>query len=401
MKRILSVILFIFIAVSASGCALNILPEKIEINKLMMVQAVGVDKDLKDPNNVCITVLSKKQAMGGKSGEQANPKGIVLSDKAPTFLEAEREFQSYSDKRMFWGHVDFYLVGEEAAREGIARYIDFFSRDNDMRVVSKVYIIKGSTAREFIEKSSTGEYYMPDRLRGIGENSKLYAGAQELELLEFIQWLNNKYSCAVAPVLSLKQTEHSKKEGDQPPMDIDLNGYAVFKNLKLVNIIDKDMARGENFLLNRITTGVIQVKDPDGEIVGLDIIEHRTKISPSFKDGELKGMKVKVTLSSNINETHSTTIRFTEDMLNYLSNKQSDAVKKQIEGVIRLAQENNTDFVDMANVFGTYHPVLWDKYKKKWDEIFPSLPISVEVDSKINRTYDIREPNGFFEEEHK
>ena len=299
MKNVLLIILILAIVTSTAGCTFNIIPKRLEINELMMIQAVGVDKDVKDPDNICITLHSKKQTSGGKSGEQSKLESIILSNEAPTFLEAEREFQSYSDKRIFWGHVDFYLVGEEAAKEGIARYIDFLARDNDMRSVSKIYIIEGSTAKEFIEKSSTGEYFMPDRLKAIGVNSNLFAGSQELTLLEFMQWLNNKYSCAIAPVLTLKQKQDTKMEGRQPPMDVDLNGYAIFKNLKLVNIIDKHMARGENFLLNRIITGVIQVKDLSGDMIGLDITSHKTKISTVFEEGELKGMKVKVTFAES------------------------------------------------------------------------------------------------------
>lgn len=242
---------------------------------------------------------------------------------------------------------------------------------------------------------------MPDRLKAIGENSKLFTGSQELELLEFMQWLNNKYSSAVAPVLYLRQKENVKSEEEQPVMDIELNGYAVFKNLKLVTIVDRTQARGENFLLNRVVTGVIQVKDLSGEVVGLDIIDSHTRITPIFKNGELQEMSVKVKLSSNVDEVHSNLKIFTEDTLSLLSKEQSNVIKNEIEQVIKTAQENNADFVDMANVFSTRHPILWQKYKDRWDEVFPELPIRIEVESKINRTYDIRQPNGFFEGEDK
>ncbi len=400
-------ILFIFtiiITILLTGCSKGILPRRIEINELMMVSAVGVDKDPKDPNNICITIISEKKSDGqsGKSGVgEEKSKSIILSNEAETFLEAEREFQTFSDKQMFWGHVEYYLIGEEAARDGVAKYIDFLSRDHEARGNSKVYIIEGATAKDFIEKSSTGEYFMPDRIKAIGDNSRLVTGSQELELVEFLQWLNNKYSCAVAPVLYLKSKDKEKKEGEQPSMSFDLGGYAIFKDLKLTGIIDKSMTRGENFLLNRVITGNIHVKDPEGKMVGLEIMSSSAKIEPEFENGNLKRINIEVKMSTNVDEVHSTSSIFTKDILKFLSNEQSKVIKEEIEQVISYAKENNTDFVDIANIFETNHPVKWNKYKDRWDDIFPSLSIDVEVKSRINRTYDIREPSGVLEEEHK
>jgi spore germination protein KC len=336
-----------------------------------------------------------------------------LSNTSATFLQAGREFQTSSDKKMFWGHIDYYLIGEEAAKEGVAKYIDFLSRDNEIRGNSKVYIIKGATAKEFIEKTGAEETFMPDRLKAIEENAKLVTGAQDLELYEFLVWLNNKYSSAVAPVLCLKPKENNQgeeqgdKQGDeqkdkgQHSMDFDLGGYAFFKNLKLVDIMGKEMTRGENFLLNRVTSGAIEVKDPEGNMVGLEIIDNSTKISPKFEKNELKEVNIKVKLSSNVGEVHSTSDIITKNILDFLANEQSNIIKNEIERVIAYAQGNNTDFVDIANVIESKYPTKWVKYKERWDEIFPDLLINVEVRSRINRTYDIREPSGVFEEEHK
>lgn len=404
MKKVFIFLFLSIIPTLLAGCSTEFLPERVEIDKLTLIRAVGVDKGFKDPSNICITIVSKevKEGKTGKADTQSQKQeAVVMSNEAATMLEAEREFQTYSDKRMFWGHVDFYLISEDAAREGISKYIDFFARDHEFRDNAKIYIIKDSSAKEFIEKSSTGNYFMPDRLKAIGENSILFTGSTELKLMDFMQWLNRKHSSAIAPVLYLKQKEEGGNKNGNIPLDIELDGYAAFKNLKLVTFINRKLARGENFLLNRVTSGVIQVKDPAGKMVGLDIIDSRTKISTVFRNGELLGMSVKVKLSSNVDEVHSSMKIFTEDTLNFLTQEQSNLIKTEIEQVIGTAKENNADFVDMASVFDTYHPVLWQKYKDRWDEIFPKLPVTVEVDSKINRTYDIREPNGFFEEEHK
>lgn len=405
MKGVLAFLAAVIIASAAAGCGTTeFLPERTEIDKLLMIRAVGIDKGIKAAENIRVTALGKESEAGqggGAGGQSQKEKALVLCNEAPTILEAEREFQTYSDRKMFWGHTEYVLISEDAARENIGRYIDFLIRDHEMRVNSKIYIIRGSTAEEFIEKSSTGEYFMPDRLRAIGENSKLLSGARELEMLEFMQWLNNKYSSAIAPVLYLRKAENGKNEEVNQAMEIEIGGYAAFRNLKLITFLDKEETRGENFLLNRVLTGVIEVKDKSGDMVGLDIISSSARIDIAFDAGELQGMIVKVKLISNVDEVHSTNNIFTEENLNYLSTEQSAIVKKEIEKVIKTAKENKIDFVDMADEFSKKHPVLWQKYKDKWEDIFPALPVTVEVESRIHRTYDIREPNGYTREEWK
>lgn len=402
MQKIKAFVVAAVLTALLSGCT-NLFPERTEIDDLLIIDVIGLDKDAENPDKICMTVLSKKKAEtpGGESGAAQSSKNIILSSNAATSIQAARNFQTSLDKKVFWGHVEYYLIGEAAAREGINKYIDLLTRDHEMRGNSKIHIVEGTSAKEFIEKSGTGEYYLLDRLDAIGKNAELITGASEVELVEFMLWLNSEYMCAVLPTIKLKPREGGKKEGTEPPMDIDLGGYAVFKDLKLVSILDRRMTRGKNFLLNKVKSGIIEVKDPDGNVVGLEIIEGGASIKPVFEKDELKEVKVSAELTSNIDEVHSTSLFFEKDVLKHLSEEQSKIIKGEIEGAIAYAKENNTDFVDIANVIETKHPIKWLKYKDRWDEVFPNLQVNVEVVSKINRTYDIREPSGVYEEEHK
>ena len=405
MKKVSLLVSFLIIGLLFNGCSMALLPERIEINKLNLIRIVGIDKGIKNPDDICITILTKKiqqqQSGGSENSGQKAEQPLILTNEDPTLMKADREFQTYSDKRMFWGHVEYLLVGEEAAKEGIAKYIDYFVRDTSFRIKANIYIIKGTTAKDFISQSSMGEYYLPDRLEALNENSKLLTGWQGLELLEFLQWLNNKYSSAVAPALCLKEIENPISEDDKPSIDVRLDGYVIFKNLKLVTEINLKQERGENFLLNKVVTSAIQITDPSGKMVAMDIIDNKTDTSPVIKNGKLKGMTVKVEFSSNINEVHSTSDIFDESTLKYLNDEQSKIIKNEIEAVIKIAKDNNADFIDMAGSFEMKRPTMWKKIKDKWDDIFPTIPISVEVKSKINRTYDIIKPNSRFWEEHK
>lgn len=422
LKRIALIIIALTILVFGAGCSM-VMPERLELDKLFLIRVVGVDKGIENPDSFRVTVLGKdqraKSSQAQQEGGAQSDENIVLSDEGLTFFEAGRKFQTYTDKRVFWRHADYLLIGEDATKEEIVKWIDIFCRDSEIRSASHVFIVQGSTAREFIEqssKSSSETSFLPDRLRAISQNSKFITGPQSMELIELMYWLNEPYSCPVLPVIRLSQIEKESKQqegqqqggqqqggqqqgGQQPSiMDLDLGGYAVFKDLKLAHIIDKDLVRGTNFLLNKVSLGTVSVQDPEGGTVGLEITSSDTKIDPVVKDGQLLEMKVEVHFSSNIIEIHSPHLYLNKATLKFLEEGQANIIKDEIERVIQTAKQHNTDFIDMANTFSTKHPMLWEKHKEKWEEIFPALPISVEVESKINRTYDVR--NGIIRREH-
>jgi len=397
------VLITVMMTISLFGCT-SILPNMNEIDKLDLVRIAGVDIDPKNPDNIRVTILSKKstaqsQGQGGQSGgaQSGSSQGEVVSNSAATLFEAERQLQTSSAKQLFWGHVDYYLISEKAARRGIGKYMDFFARDHETRDNANIYIIKGTTAEKFINKASKGDTFLPDLLTGIDANSILVTGPQEMTLMEFMEDIDNKGSAIVAPVLYLKSNKGEKKAQES----VDLDGYAVFDQLKLVKFLDKKMTIAENFLLNQVKTSIIEVKDSHKKMIGLELINSSTKIAPYYENGELKGFNVKVKFTTNVDEVHSTSNIFTEEDLNFITNKQSEEVKNEIKKVISFAQKNKIDFLGVGKTFDTNHPVKWAKYKDKWKQIFPNLSFNVEVESKINRTYDIREPNGVLEEDHK
>lgn len=395
LKKRFALLFVVFSMVITSGCE-QILPERIEITDLNIIRAIGIDKDENTPGNICVTLISKQEKKEENSEESGGTaqkgKAEVMIKSARTILQAERELQSHSDKRVYFGHVKFFLIGEEAAREGITKHIDFLARDHDIRHNSKVYIVEGMTAREFIEKTSTMDYFLPDLLKALGQNSKNFAGANEVMLHEFLYDINKKQSCAIVPTIKISP---EKEE------EIDLGGYAVFKDLALKFITDLWEVRAINLLKKIPVKNPIELNDPNGYMVALDIYDSKADIKAVKKDGELQAVKVEVVFSTNINEVHNASTLFTEEALDQLTDKQSNIIRSELEAVIKKAKEQNTDFVNFATTIETKQPILWRKYLDKWEEVFPNLPVSIEVRSKIHRSYTIREPSGVVEEELK
>ncbi len=111
MKR-LAVLLISALLLMLGGCKSGMLyADMREIDQLELIQTVGLDAS---DSEVRATAASGMRVGGGSP--------TVLENTSPTAARAMRLMQNYSSKKyIFYGHVRYLLVGEDAAREGLGR----------------------------------------------------------------------------------------------------------------------------------------------------------------------------------------------------------------------------------------------------------------------------------------
>ena len=377
------------------------LPMREEIDELNLIRVIAVDKS-EVHNQIKVTVTSQKAAgdSGGQSGEgeasSGNEQVIVLSSMEKTVQAAIRHFQTYTNKHVFWGHSNFYLIGEDAAKEDIVKYLDFFARDHNLRPNSEVYIIYGQ-AGDILERSNLPGFFIADFLESLKENKKYLATSGSMEVLQLMVDLDENRIFGIAvPTLSL-DGELTKAKGTQHPLTkgVRVEGYAVIKDFKLVGYINQSDSRGYNLIKNEGYKAAFDITDQEGEDVGMEIMGVQTKIIPRVENGQLVGVRIISRIEANIDEVHTKRDIFKEDSLKYLEHQQSEVIKKEMENIVKLAKKLNADFLGIGKAVHQKHPVLWERMKDQWNELFQELDIEIKVESHINRTYDIREPNGY------
>ncbi|KJS19998.1 MAG: hypothetical protein VR72_16215 [Clostridiaceae bacterium BRH_c20a] len=401
-KYLLAGVLLVF-SFLMNGCGeKTFLPERKELVDLELIEAVGIDKSPDNPEDIRVTITSKMDKQGAGAGRmeatgQAAQGGgaVVVSSEGKTVSEAARIFQTYNKKQVFWGYADFFIIGEEAAREDLIKYLDLLSRGQALRHNARIFIVKDATAEELLAISKTGALYVPQLLNILLSSTGLMSVFGRLELIELMGRLDDEYSDVIIPALRIAQKDPiGQKKDESDEIEIRLEGYAVFKDAKLIAFADKPESMGINFITNKVKSGVVNVKDSTDREVALEIIKANTKIIPRF-DGDTVSVLVKAAVESNVAEMHSTIDIFNKDELEKLEEQQAAAVKQYMETAVKLAQINNTDILDIADRIYHKHPVKWQSLKGRWKEIFPNIRFDFEVASAVKRTYDIRQPNKY------
>ena len=188
--------------------------------------------------------------------------------------------------------------------------------------------------------------------------------------------------------------QSAQSSGEQSTKTALLDGYAVFKNYKLVDYIGASEARGVNLLFNKLRNDALVVSGPDGGYVGLKVTHGSAKVQPEFEGDVLRRLRIEMQFSADINEIRGEENEINDELLTQLE----DALcRREISFVIKAiqkSQELEADFLALGAHVECNAPGKWYQIKDQWQDIFPTLEIVVTAEARVNRTYDIAGPIG-------
>lgn len=370
-----------------SGCAM-IAQGRTEIDKIFITRIISID-EAKD-GRIMVTLTTKSISGGGGGQQQKETSENVVSD-GTTMADAHKNLLVHTDKKPSFGHTEYILFGEAIAKKGIKPYLDYISRYNEFRYNSKIYIVKGDTANSLVRKSSTAKLFVGDRISRNEENEILTSLSGAVSLNEALLIFDRQNLDLFIPSIELsKATAVGENAATH---DILLKGYAVFKKDKLSYFTSAEEARGINWMMNRIGSGVILVKNNLGEKVALTIIVGKTKVKPKITGNEMQ-CDVNAAFTTNISEIMGDKTILDNKSIEELTALQNDAIKKEIENTIAKAQKINSDQFSIISKFIIRYPMMKDYFMENWHKLYPDIKFNVTVKSYIKGTYMINEPSG-------
>lgn len=116
------------------------------------------------------------------------------------------------------------------------------------------------------------------------------------------------------------------------------------------------------------------------------------KIIPRIDNTAKLSAAIKIGLSTNLGEIQGVEDVFSKDNLKNLKEQQEKIIENEVLQVIQYAQKEGLDFFGAAFQYNYRYPRLWDRYESNWSEYFRKIKFSVNVESKINRSYTLTEP---------
>ena len=381
-----------------SGCEESrFFPRMTEISDFEVAQVFGIDKK---GDEIEITIVADRSSPGedGSGGKITE----IISFTGITVVEAISKMDIHSDKRQHLGYVDFLLIGEEAARDGLVKYLDFFTRDYESRYSTNVFIVRGETAKDFLLNTASEERSIDEALSNISELVHGLSVTHFLRIIDLIGSLGTPQRATVVPALESKEIDFGKMLGvEMPEQTFVPAGFAFIKDFKLVDYFEAELAPTYNFLVDQARTATYSVPAGDGKYVALNVHCKRTTLKSTWENGRLEGVKLELMLYCLLNEQHGESYIFSDAELAAISDTICRQTEEKLKQIIAQSQDLGQDGIALAERIRMESPLKWSRsgLADKWDEIFPTLKIDVTVHAQIRRTYDMREPLGYFSAE--
>ncbi|KAB3530769.1 Ger(x)C family spore germination protein [Alkaliphilus pronyensis] len=392
MKRLMILCSIILLVGLFNGCK-NPIDGRSEIDKIMFVTVFGIDSIASDNDSVKITLTSPMVTQAQEEGSQGNTDFHVITSQGKSVFEAIRNTLFFTDKRVFLGHVGYIIIGEDAAKKDIANLLDFFTRDHEIRLNSEVLVVKGQTAEELIKSMRGDKELLFEQLENIQANIAGVSKSGRVELIELMKSIDNVWSVHYIPYITCDMNT-SYPELRSEGKNIYLEGYGIFKDARLYGYIMNDLARGLNWTINEVESGYIHTKTEEGSNITMEIINSHAEILP-YLDNEDLSVTIKVRMTTNIVEIDSGEDVFNEKKLTFLENQQSQIVRSEINSIIDYAQTAKADIFDVGNAIHHKYPIKWKSIEGEWEQLFPSIPFNIIVESSISRTYNITKPSKY------
>lgn len=388
MTRILiffMICLFVFLL---SGCW-----DRREVNDIAIVVALGVDKK-EDKYVLSTQIIVPKAAgtqLGSGSGGSSDGMTLVRYAEGENISDAMSYIQEKIPRRIFWGHNQIVVFGEEAAKEGVQPHLDFMARHPNTRLRSYVLVSKGK-AKDFLELSPPLERHTAEILRELSKMQTLMG----VTLKDFTEMLGSDMHSAAVPFIEYLPPEEGKGKLDTIPY---ITGTALFKEDKMIGTVNDKVTRGLQWILNEVKYAIVTVEPKDSGLVSFQLLRAKSELIPQIKDGKwiitIKGVTEDdiIQNGSKLNVMNTKIVDKLEPLL------QKDIEERIMETVDLVQKDIKVDVFGFGRAFHREYPEKWAKVKDHWEEIFPTVEVKTEIKAYIRRPGNSTTPQITPEEE--
>ena len=255
-----------------------------ETDEVGYILVIGVDKAPGGRQKVTYqTALpAGKSAEGGDKEKSAKGEGYILNTlELPTPADGRMMLNATMSRFHNVSHVSAFIFSEEVARDGLGPSLAHIVRNRDYRESIFLFICRGS-AEEYIKNNrptleqtiskyyestmlsaSEGSYYLPTDIHQFYSRLK-NPGGSPVAVYTGINPMTGQNIVAGAKTPQQTGDPHLPggipRSGTEDP--IDFAGLALFKNDKMVGVLNSDETRAVAILNGRFTRGLIGMVDP-------------------------------------------------------------------------------------------------------------------------------------------
>ena len=365
MKKIITLtILLIFLC---TGCTYS------EINDLAIANSVGIDYE-----DGIYTITLQIMDLNTENNKSSNidENTLMYVGKGDSIPTAIRNISLKYPNTVYLGHLELMVIGKGMVEYDIEKTFDYFMRSPEARSETYLLISTKYKANDILDTNDENKESFPtkDIITTIENSTKRNGRINEISMEDFIANNLKKGIDPIVPVI---------KESKNPNKDFKntkIIGMSVFKNNKLIDILDDKAIIAYNIINNNYQDIIINTKYKDDK-ASIILINPKNSFKVKVNSNELN---IYININTDAYLVDGNNIELTDDKsLKVLEDSLNTELKKYVDSLINFSKVSKTDILGVKNKIYKFYTNKYDLYKNS--NVYESANIKVNTNAKLFR----------------
>lgn len=365
-RKILSVLLCV-VLVLLTGCT-----KVSQLHERLIVQAVGLDI----VEGQYVVTMQVFDALN--SGEGEEDEALVVSAQGKSVLDAFTNITLQTGKEPLYSQNMVVILGEDTAKQGINKVMDFFIRYYEARPEVDVFVVKDTAFKLLRSKGENGKLLKAQDISKLAESGALNASAIQSTIRQVVSMLQNE--TADPHMIALKMTERQDYEV------VSVDGTAVFDEDVLVGYLGMEETQGAMMLLGSTINGAQVLELPDVGNVTYAISGVKSDIKVSVENNK-PVYSIDVDVTANLFEIdHAIRDKLPSNSFDIMQAALEQRVKQLCQQAIKTTvMEYRCDIFNLGNRLWKQHPEYYRKVSDQWKQTMTESVFQVTVKAELKR----------------
>ncbi|UOQ50423.1 Ger(x)C family spore germination protein [Gracilibacillus caseinilyticus] len=336
---------------------------------------------------------------GEIAGENTSTRTTVSTYTATgkTMFEAIRKLTTVAPRKVNLSHLQVIIYGEETARQGIGKTLDFLMRDHELRTDFSIVIAQGLKGKDLISILTPLEKIPANKIKASLDSSQnFWAPTKEVELNELVNSISVPGKDAVLTgvyvvgnIQAGKNIENA--ENVDSPTRIYLDGLGIFHADKLQGWLSETESKGFNYITDNVTNTIGFVPCGDSGTISFEVVRSKTDLKADWKNGK-PVINLTIDIIANIGDVECS-IDFTDPKTIPKLQKQLESKTNTIvEESINAAKSYKSDIFGFGNALRHSKPKKWMEIRNDWEDHFTETEVKTKITVEIKKAGTITKP---------
>jgi spore germination protein KC len=355
--------------------------DQIELDELFIVVGMAIDKtENPEEFELSIQIVKTTSTSGGSGGSsQQSGQGsdvIVIKEKGKTALEAVAAINYDSSRNITFQHNRVLLISTDIAQESVMNYLDFFLREEQIRLELIVVLVEGK-ASEILEvqpgQEPTSGKYVYNIINDIARNVPIY----KVRLIDFFNNYLSKSRANLLPVIKKEKVGEEEK--------IKFFSTAFFVGDNFIQTFENKEFLGYVLSTDSVKELILTATEQEN-LIDYYILELKNKRKSNLDEQDNLNVEMEIKVLLKIGEIIGfDDVKYPEflKMAKAMGEKQ---IKLEVETMFDKLKTLGIDGYEFATEIFKKNPKKWKEIEGKWNEILKNAKLSVKADVEIVTT---------------